>query len=52
MEGCTQWAPDGCRGQVIAKRAALQAAVGKAENGSAEDVKRGKCAELLLEAVR
>ena len=43
---------DGCKGQVIAKRAALQAVVGKAENGSAEDVKRGKCAELLLEAVR
>jgi len=26
--------------------------VGKAEGGGAEDVKRGKCAELLLEAVR
>jgi pumilio family protein 6 len=51
-----QWKSDagkhGCRDTVVAQRATLEAAVGKAEGGGAEDVKRGKCAELLLEAVR
>jgi pumilio family protein 6 len=41
-----------CRDRVVANRAALEAAIGKAEGGSAEEMKRGKCAEFLLEAVR